>query len=223
MNQQTVGQSTNDVRLTVQEQAIYSYIVTRPNRIVYLEELAQFAKDPPSVKCKTIQKTVSEIKRKFKVAGWLDPFANKLFASMAQETSQAITPPATTQAMVQVRPTPDGNMVRVSGPGAAHPAQVDFIIDRLSKSVRTKYGSHRLNDAEWDVFKYVHENVGRLIPLSELRDQVVYPLWGSKLPARWFNAIQQRINNLRRQITSLNGRLLTIPVVGGKETTYLFQ
>lgn len=222
MNQQTVGnQMTNDVGLTAQEKAIHNYIVNRPSRIIYLEELAQFAKDPQNVKCKTIQKTVSEIKRKFKVAGWPDPFANKLFASMAQETLQVTAPaPVPAQTMVQVKPTPDGNMVRVSGSGAAHPAQVDFLIDRLTKSVRTKYGNHRLNDSEWDVFKYLHENVGRLITLSELRDKVVYPQYGSKLPARWFDSIMRIVNNLRRQVVGLDKRLLTVK---GAETTYLFQ
>jgi len=222
MNQQTVEvQPTNDVRLTAQEQAIRDYVVSRPSRIVYLEELAQFAKDPQNVKCKTIQKTVSEIKRKFKVARQPDPFGNKLFASLAQETLQVTAPPpASTQAMVQVKPTPDGNMVRVSGAKAAHPAQVDFIIDRLTKSVRTKNGSHRLNDSEWDVFKYLHENVGRLITLSELRDKVVYPQYGSKLPARWFDSIMRIVNNLRRQVVGLDKRLLTVK---GAETTYLFQ
>lgn len=221
MNQQTVEtQPTSDVRLTAQEKAIHSYIVNKASRIIYLEELAQFAKDPQNVKCKTIQKTISEIKRKFKVAGQTDAFGNKLFASMAQETLQVTAPTPPVQNLVKVKSTPGGNMVRVSGPSAVHPAQADFIIDRLTKSARTKYGNHRLNDSEWDVFKYLHENVGRLITLSELRDKVVYPQYGSKLPARWFDSIMRIVNNLRRQVVGLDKRLLTVK---GTETTYLFQ
>lgn len=223
MSQQSiVSQFDEAVRLTTQERAIYNYVLTKPGRIIYLEELVQFAKDPQNVKCKTIQKTVSEIKRKFKVSGQMDPFNNKLFASLAQETLQVASPPAqaSTQTLVQVKSTPHGNLVRVDGPKAAHPVQVDFVIDRFTKSVRTKYGSHRLNENEWDLFKYLHENPGRLIALSELRDKVVYPQYGSKLPARWFDSIMRIVNNLRRQVVGLDKRLLTVK---GTETTYLLQ
>jgi hypothetical protein len=59
-----------------------------------------------------------------------------------------------------------------------------------------------------------------LIGISELRDKVVYPNYGAKLPARWFDAIMRIVNHMRRQVIGLDGRLLTVK---GPETTYLFQ
>lgn len=99
-------------------------------------------------------------------------------------------------------------------------AHLDFVLDRNMKRVRTKSGYYNLNDGEWEVFKYFHANVGKLIPISEIRDKVVFPQYGSKLPARWFDAIMRLVNNARKQIPELQRRLLTVK---GSETNYLFQ
>lgn len=112
-------------------------------------------------------------------------------------------------------------MVLISKPITKHQAQLDFAIDIVySKKVRTKYGLHQLNDNEWDVFKYFYDNVGRLIPLSELRDKIVFPNYGSKLPARWFDSIMRVVNNIRKQIIGIDKRLLTVK---SSETSYIFQ
>jgi len=83
-----------------------------------------------------------------------------------------------------------------------------------------------VNDNEWNVFEYMHARVVKIIPLSELRDKVVYQHFGPKLPARWFNSIQNIVSNIRRQIQGIDGRLLTVknvPVNGITETGYIFQ
>jgi len=226
------------MKLTEQENKVVNYLCYKNGGLVYWEELAQFAKDPQNVKRKTIQKTVSEIKRKFVKDNIPVPFRAE-FASMVSdkeepETSSVLQmvsnpPPAAAPKMVPYRrpaaivatpiaTTPTGNTMPNHIP--VHPAQADFCLDRNAKRVRTRNGYHQLNENEWQVFSYIHANVGRLFPISELRDKVVYPQWGSKLPARWFDAIMRIINNLRRGVPGLDTRVMTVKSV---ETSYLFQ
>jgi hypothetical protein len=212
----------HEVKLTEQECKIISYLEERIGQQVAWEELAQFAKDPSTVKLKTIQKSVSEIKRKYMVGGIPLPF-NVNFKFLAPKAQ----PPAqiedlikgAEQVLVQVRRTAGGNIVPANS--TKSDAQIDFSIDPLGfKRVKTRSGVYQLNDSEWDMFKYFYNNVGRLITISELRDKLVYPSYGSKLPARWFDAIMRVINHLRRQVNGLDKRLLTVK---GTETSYLFQ
>jgi hypothetical protein len=210
----------NEVNLTDLEKRVISFIISKNNSTIYLEELVQFAKDPQNVSRKTVLKWLSEIKRKYTNANMPLPYT-VTFQSMSKPNQSVQTAPDVQQQLVQIKRTPDGNMMRIN-PSAptAHPAHVDFVLDRNTRRVRTKAGSFQLNENEWNVFKYIYENVDKMITLSELRDQVVYPQYGSKLPARWFDAIMRMVNNLRRQVVGLNGRLLTVK---GTETTYLFK
>jgi len=244
-------------KFSEQETKVINYLISRNNSNVYWEELAQFSKDPETVKLKTIKKIVSEIRRKYVTAELAVPF-NVSFHTMtpekegsppvdaeAPETTDTQPAPALTigdlireklgaeqpQILVQVKRKPSEKKMVVTPPSPAtvtppaptpptHVAHADFIMDRNTRRVRTKFGIHNLNDSEWEVFKYFHTNVGKLIPISEIRDKVVYPQWGSKLPARWFDAIMRIINNMRRAVTGLDRRLLTVK---GVETSYLFQ
>ena len=225
------------IRLTEQEAKVVDFLRAKNNSTVNWEELAQFAKSPQTVKLKTIKKTISEIKRKYTIAGGVIPF-NVSFTTMQVEEdepeapaidatiidgffNQALTVPPP-QTLVQIKRTPAGNTMTVNSNTAAQalPAQLDFVLDLASKRVKTRYGSHLLNDNEWEVFKYFHAHAGKLVGISELRDKVVYPQYGSKLPARWFDAIMRIINNMRRAVPGLENRLLTVK---GAETSYLFQ
>lgn len=199
------------LKLTNQEVNIVNYLQSKTETA--WEELAQFAKNPTLVKKKTIQKAVSDIKRKYQLAGMNAPFNTKF-------TSLVETKPAAKldQRLVQVKKTLGGNLVLATN--QVHPAHADFVLDRNAHRVRTKFGIHILNNNEWDVFEYIHKNVGRVLTISELRDKVVFPQYGSKLPMRWFDAIMRIINNLRRGVPGLNKRLLTVK---GDETSYLFQ
>lgn len=198
------------LKLTEQEVKITHYLQTKNGDEVLWEELAQFSKEPQHVKKNTIQRTVSEIKRKYSLSGLPVPF-NVSFKSLPVP---APIPPPVEQKLVWIQKAAEP--VKET----RHPAQIDFELDRNMKRVRTKYGYKLLNDSEWDVFKYIHANPGRVIPISELRDKVVFPQYGSKLPARWFDAIMRIINNLRRQVDGLGNRLLTVK---SGETSYLFQ
>jgi len=221
----------SQVKLTEQETKVVDYLVPRTGKKVYWEELVQFAKDPQTVKIKTVKKTVSEIKRKYTTIGVAEPFKVS-FASLTQGEDKTEERPVQTigdlikdklsHNLVQIKKTPSGNTIMVDSKNniSAIPAHVDFVLDRNTKRIKTKFGSHLLNDSEWEVFKYIHSHVGRIIPISELRDKVVFEHYGSKLPARWFDSIMRIINNMRRAIPGLERRLLTVK---GAETSYLFQ
>lgn len=226
-----------DIKLTEQEARVVNFLLSKNNSTVKWEELAQFAKSPQTVKLKTIKKTISEIRRKYTETGISVPF-NVSFAMMPTAEDKPELPtidataiddflsqplqPSPVQNLVQIKRTPAGNTMTVNSNDTVSllPAQIDFALDFNNRRVKTRYGSQSLNENEWLVFKYIHAHAGKLIPISELRDKVMYPQAGSKLPARWFDAIMRIINNMRRAIPGLEHRLLTVK---GAETSYLFQ
>lgn len=201
--------------LTTQELNVIRYLSALKETEIPWVVLAQFSKDPKTVKYKSIQKVISEIKRKYKGVGIPLPFTVSVTNTVEAATVQA---PAT-QTLVQVKRTPGGNTVIV-GSNTQSAAQIDFALNLNTKSVKTKFGSHKLNDNEWYMFKFLHENAGTLIKISTLRDKVMFPNYGSKLPARWYDSIMRVINNMRRAIPGLDKRLLTVK---SDETCYLFQ
>lgn len=202
------------VKLTKQEENIISYLKARNNQKVYWEELVQFSKSPTTVKLRTVQKTVAALKRKFMLDGTSLPF-NISFSSLSESNSTSLQAKNKQQVLVKLE---NSNKNQSEN---KHQVQIDFRLDPLGhKRVLTKNGLYQLNDSEWDMFKYFYQNPGKVITISELRDKIVYPLYGSKLPARWFDSIMRIVNNLRRQVVGLNERLLTVK---GNETSYLFQ
>ena len=214
----------SELKLTNQETKVVAFLTTRNNDTTFWEELAQFAKDPQTVKLKTIQKIVSDLKKKYLQAGIPFPYNGK-FVSMnlpkEEQPTKSVDSKEGNQNLVQVKRTPAGNVVRLDSPNGTKPAaQIDFVLDPLTRRVKTKHGAHLLNEREWDVIKYLHANVGRVIGISELRDKVVYEKYGSKLPPRWFDHIKSIVGNLRAQVPGLRDRILTVK---GAETGYLFQ
>lgn len=172
------------------------------------QELVQFSVNPTTVKLSTVQKSISDLKKAFTDLKIEVPFDVK-FENMIVENEQKI---------VQVKRTPAGKVV--SADDTRHVAQIDFQLDTGYQRIVCSTGKYQVNDNEWLMFKYFHSNPGKVISISELRDKVAYPLYGSKLPARWFDSIGRTINNLRRQVFGLEKRLLTVK---GAETSYLFQ
>lgn len=201
----------NLLYLTNQETNIIKFL-TQLNRDVAWEELAQFAKDPQTVKLKTIKKAVSDLKRKYILADTLFPYSYKFY-------NMSDTIMSSPQKLVQVKSTVGGNVMLSNS--NTYACQTDFRLNKNTKSVISSHGSFRLNDNEWDVFKYFHSNPERIVSLSELRDKVVFPQFGSKLPARWFSSITRIVQNLRRQVPTLKSRLVTI--TGLDETSYIFK
>lgn len=219
----------SDVKLTGQETKVVAFLTTKGDGPIHWEELAQFAKDPQTVKLKTIQKVISDLRKKYLVADVPFPYNGKFISlNLPPKTPQTIgelikekLEEKREQTLVQIKRTPAGTLVKVDSADGAKPmAQVDFVLDPNTRRVRTKYGFHLLNEREWDVMKYLHANVGRVISISELRDKVVYEKYGSKLPPRWFDHIKAIIGNLRAQVPGLRDRVLTVK---GVETSYLFQ
>lgn len=216
---------SGNLRLTDQEIKVVNYLSPLTEKEIPWDLLAQFSKNPNTVKYKSIQKVISEIKRKYRDAGLPIPFKVNIRHTTLDEKVAVVMAPSsvqsTVQNLVQVKKTPGGNIMIVGSTNTPQSsAQIDFALNVLTKSVRTKSGQYKLNDNEWYIFKYFHENSGRLINISELRDKVMFPNYGSKLPARWLDAIMRVINNLRRQVHGLDKRLLTVK---SEETSYLFQ
>jgi hypothetical protein len=204
-----------DIKNTDQELKIINYLKDKNNQEVAWEELVQFSKNPQTVKLKTIKKSVSEIKRKYQSSNLPIPFDVRFISLTSKSDEQTMI--KGDQKLVRVGKIVALNTVKPSKPQAHY----DFSLDPLGfKRVQTKYGSHQLNDNEWDMFKYFYNNVGKLVTISELRDNVVFPNYGSKLPARWFDSIMRIIGHLRKQVVGLDKRLLTVK---SSETSYLFQ
>jgi hypothetical protein len=209
------------MKLTTQEQNITNFLSSKKE--AYWEELAQFAKEPSKVKLKTIQKAVSDIRKKFKDAHLKCPFECKL-ASF--ETSKTVTQTnALFQAAEEAISFNGQKLVKVVRPptqvDTRKPHQIDFTLRKYQWQVITKTGIHTLSEDDFAVFEYFYDNAEKVISLEELRDRVVFPLFGSKLPARWFSAIQRRINNLRRAVPELKNRILTMKL--DNTTGYFFR
>jgi hypothetical protein len=203
--------------LTQQEINIVNFLKDKEE--AYWEELAQFSKDPTRVKLKSIKRTVSEIKKKFKDNNFECPIKTKLSLlsgkqmQKSEDTADKIT--VNNQQLVRVpRPTP-----AVIETKQCHK---DFVINKFNRQIRSKDGIRTLNDDDFIVFEYIYSKPEKVITLEELRDEVVYPKFGSKTPARWFSAIQRRVNNIRRLVPELRNRLLTVKV-GVNGSGYLLQ
>jgi len=217
-----------NINLSKQEKSIYNYLKDKNNQEIVWEELKQFTKDPTSVKKGTIQKTVSEIKRKFKLAELSFPFEIKfvdklpavLLPHKNESKEEEIIPK---QQLVKVRKTIGGRTVAESD--TRPDAQIDFPPDpnKYVRRVITRNGAINLNEPEWEVYKYFYENTGKKISIIDLRDKVTfYKKPFGQLPANWRESIQRIVQNLRKQL-GLNGRLITIPSVPGQETMYMFE
>lgn len=213
-----------DMKLSQQESKFLAFLA--PKQEVFWEELAQFCKDPASVKLSTVKKVVSDLKKKFKDENLPTPFTCS-FKELAKSQNQAkMTATNETvdfhgQKLVQVKRNiveklsqeqinKSHRTVQAASIVLEHkPVIPDFTISANSLHIRTRSGSYNLNYDEFDLFKYLYNNRGRFISLEELRDEVCYPKFGSKLPARWFSAIQRRIGNIRHQIPETRNKLLT--------------
>jgi len=90
-----------------------------------------------------------------------------------------------------------------------HTDVCDFILKSFTHQIVTKSGIYALNYEEYEIFVYLYNNRNKFISLEELRDRICYPKYGSKLPARWFSAIQRRVSNIRNQIPESKNRILT--------------
>lgn len=235
------------MRFTTQETKVITYLTGKKS--AYWEELAQFCKDPGAVKLKTVKKIVSDIRKKFKDDNQACPF-DCAFQELAltppvneekfKIASQSETVNHNGQTLVKVvrtsKPTPRiGTLVFggepntgtipnpvIIGADARKPYQIEFSIKKWQNQIITKSGIHNLSDEDFEVFEYLYNKHAEIVTLEELRDKVVFPLYGSKLPARWWDSIQRRINNVRRAVPELKNRIFTVKTENNG-TGYLFK
>jgi DNA-binding winged helix-turn-helix (wHTH) protein len=221
------------MKLTQQEAEVLSFLCSKQEKEVYWEELVQFCKNPTSVKLKTIQKIVSDLKKKYKDSNQAIPF-NCTFKVMQPQiqSPKMISTNETTQYLGQT-------LVQIKRPGAMVAPKIspiveqkptvietktihsEFVLKSFNKQIVTRSGIYSLNHEEFEIFDYLYNNRSKFISLEELRDKVCFPKYGSKLPARWFSAIQRRVSHIRHQIPETRNRLLTAKQ--GSSGGYIFN
>lgn len=206
-----------NLKLTPQEQKVIRYCTGKDE--VNYEELAQFSKDPKSVKLSTIRKIISDLKKKFVDANLPIPFDCK-FSTLVKEMKIESKAEESKQVLVKVVKTPSGNVVPDDGTSLF--AHVDFKLDKNYRKVKTRNGSIELGPQEWEIFSYLHSHAEKPVSLEELKE-VVYPKWGSKTPHNWADSISRSLTKIRKNIPELkmNGRLLTITSMQG--TSYMLK
>lgn len=222
------------MKLTQQENAVLGFICSKQE--VYWEELVQFCKNPTNVKLKTVQKIISDLKKKYKDSNEAIPFTCT-FKSMPVQAQAAkmVSTNETTQylgqTLVQIKRPGSSSIPKISRlvdekptvlePKPSQTITSDFVFKSFNKQIVTKSGIYALNHEEFEIFVYLYANSSKFISLEELRDKVCYPKYGSKMPARWFSAIQRRVSNIRHQIPETKNRLLTVKQ--GNNGGYIFN
>ncbi len=216
--------NTVNLKFTQQEQNIINYLSGK--QIVAWEELAQFGKDPSSVKLKTIKRVVSEIKRKYAEAGLPIPF-NCQFVALTESPKKELSEMKTAtvvatkeQILVKMKSTPSGNLMPADSTELV--AHIDFKLDKSYRRVKTRAGSFELGENEWLLFTYLHDNAEKFVTLEDMKN-VVYKNWGSKTPHNWADSISRSLTKIRKNIPELKlkGRLLTITTSLG--TSYMLK
>src|SRR5271170_5355278 len=79
------------MKLTPQEQNIVDFLI--PKREAFWEELAKFCKEPSKVKLRTVQKIVSDIKKKHKDDDLQCPFNCKFSYLSDPKHQESVFPP----------------------------------------------------------------------------------------------------------------------------------
>jgi len=220
------------MKLSQQEQSFLNFLI--PKTEVYWEELVQFCKNPAMVKLKTVQKVVSDLKKKYKDNNEKIPFhCTFKFMPTQMQAPKMVSTNETTQylgqTLVQIkRPTqtkplnisvPDMRVIEIEKPPTTN--AFDFILKSFTQQIITKSGVYALNHEEFELFNYLFNNKSKFISLEELRDNVCFPKYGSKLPARWFSSIQRRVSHIRQHIPETRNRLLTAKQ--NNNTGYIFN
>lgn len=207
------------MNLTFQEKNVIDFLSSKKE--IFWEELAQFCKEPSTVKLKTVKKVVSDIKKKYRDENIDIPFDCN-FSSLTIKQEQRETIQFNGQSLVKLNRKPNETKSFPSPVEIKKNPEIDISIKKYVNQVITRNGLFNLNDDDFQIFEYFFNNKERVISLEELRDRVVFPSYGSKLPAKWFFSIQRRINNIRRTIPDLKYRIFTVKI-DANSTGYLFK
>lgn len=228
---QAVTTQTTTLKITNQEAQIITHCAGK--KVVPWEELAQYAKEPTTVKLKTLQKAVSDLKKKYRDANLPIPFDCSFVSLVSlpadQETKPVPAPAISTQSktdtkpeqkLVQLRITRGGN--RVPADDRTPDAHIDFKLEPFYKRVRTRTNAINLSDNEWELFKLFHANLGKKFSVEDLKN-VVYENFGSKTPHNWADAIKRTLTKLRTNIRELKTSNRLMCSIGSDTTYYMFE
>jgi DNA-binding response OmpR family regulator len=200
------------MKLTNQEQRILNFLIGKTE--VAWEELAQFSKDPSSVKMKTLQKAVSDLRKKFTDSNIPVPFKCKFITLLKKE------PVVQEQKFVKMRTTPAGNLV--SADSNEPNAYVDFKLEPNYRRIRTKNGVVNLGPAEWELFEFLYKNVEKPVSVEDMKN-LVFKNFGSKTPHNWADSISRTLTKLRKNIPELKTQNRLLTVTGGATTSYMLK
>lgn len=181
------------MKLTPQEQNFLNYL--KSEKEPTYEELSKFCKK--DTKIKTIKRVISDLKAKHKLENI--PFD---FTILDKK-------PEVKEKLVQLRKTAGGNIIDASI--NIPDAQIDFKMDNIWKTIRTKTQTIKISENEWLIFEHLLINAEKQVSIDELKD-VLYKNHGSKTPANWSEVISNTLTKLRKNIPELKKeeRLLTI-------------
>ncbi len=221
------------INLTPQEFNIINFLCGKNE--INLFDLAIFAKEPTKVKKQTLQKTVSDIKRKYTQLGLQPPFNCKICVDQTivekpepvlkiVESAPKIEEPilkVVEEIIIPMRITLGGN--RVTQSNTDPDAKIDFQLDKLNKRVKTrKSGSINLSDNEWELFCFLHENADKMVSIEDIKN-VVYKNFGSKTPHCWADSIKRTLTKLRINIRELKTDNRLVTIMGGNITQYMLK
>ena len=207
---------TTILKITNQEQQFINHCSGKS--VIAWEELAQYAKSPTTVKLKTLQKAISDLKKKYRDAGLPLPFICS-FVSLLEQNVPVETKPIE-QKLVQLRTTKGGNWVAIDD--VQPDAHIDFKLEPYYKRVRTRTGIINLSDNEWELFNLFHANIGKMFSMDDIKN-VVYKDFGSKTPHCWAQSIKRTLTNLRTNIRELKTDNRLVCVMGGNTTFYMLK
>ena len=222
--------NTVELKLTNQEQKVINYLSGK-NEVTW-EELAQFAKEPQSVKMKTLQKVISDLRRKYTLAGIPAPFTCKFSTLIKQNQAVDYSPAASAtigeliteklaqkQTLIQMRRTVGGKQVPATN--TELDAHLDYRLDRYNKVViSVERGRIPLTDGEYEIFNLLHVNAGKPVSIEQMKNVRFPP--GEKCPPTWAGQIASCLTKLKKNIPELKSknRLSTV-TAATKMTAYM--
>lgn len=187
------------ISLTPQELKIINFLQTKKS--IKVDDLFQFAK--PGVKLKSLQKVISDLKKKYKTAGISFPQCEIKFSKPEIKETKEIK--LGNQKLIQVSKKKEEVIPELPR------FQQDFKLNYNRRQVITREGTFTLDNMDdWEMMKFFWKNPDRRIPIEEMKD-LYWHNWGSKTPSRWMDSITRRVTKLRRAVPPLVGRLITVP------------
>lgn len=239
------------LKLTKQEQNIINYCSGKS--VVPFEELAQFAKDPMQVKLSTLQKAVSDLKKKYRDLNLTLPF-NCQFVQLAkpdttltrQNLDKVITEAGKFMSELppQMRSADVQNELNRALEEKVEPKLVQLRVTRGGNRVPS---DNKESDVHIDFklepyYKRVRTKTGtvnlsdnewELFTLLHLNadkmlslediKNVVFKNFGSKTPHHWADTIKRTLSKLRTNIRELKIDNRLVTVMGGNTTYYMLK